>query len=185
MATMRDLTERAVNFDYGYNMKCGDCGCITSMTSEIYYREENSARINCANCPAVIHHGPNVTALRDERDPVLDDAAAVNAAWYHTTVHPGWPSCGGPRWPADLKVPGSSPDAAAHVLDRHENQALHLGTYEAAMLSTPALPASQPDSRRSWRAGPWLAMFPGWVRRGDDGPACRGLCARRRRPCRG
>lgn len=125
MVTMRDLTERTVNFNYGYNMKCGDCGCITSMTSETY----------CANCPAVIHHGPNVTALRDERDPVLNDAAAVNAAWYHTTVHPGWPSCGGPRWPADLKVPGSSPDTAAHVLDRHENQALHLGTYEAAVES--------------------------------------------------
>ena len=47
---MRDLVERPVTFDYGYNMSCARCSGITALTSTEYHQELNCARVPCAHC---------------------------------------------------------------------------------------------------------------------------------------
>lgn len=134
---MRDLIERPVNFRYGYNVTCGHCGGVTPLTADTYHRERDSARIKCAHCPHNIHYGPYVMTLREVHDPVLDDEEALSVAWYHTSTHAGWPPHGRPLTPQEVGflsrvVPD---DVAESVRERHENQSLHLGTYEAAIES--------------------------------------------------
>ena len=137
MNPMRNLIERTVNFDYGYNMTCGNCGDVTPLTSTDYYQEPNDAHVRCVHCGGDIHFGPAVMALRNADDPVLCDQQARNVAWYQTSTDPGWPGSDHPMPPAAIQLvtrtmPG---DAAQRVRDRYETQALHLGTYEAAIES--------------------------------------------------
>ncbi len=135
--TVRDLIERPVNFRYGYNMTCEHCGGITPLTADTYHRERHHAHIKCAQCPADIHYGPYAMTLRDADDPVLNDEAAIRAAWYHTSTVPGWPPRGRPLTPeqAGFLSRVTSDDVADSIRQSHEHQALHLGTYEAAIES--------------------------------------------------
>jgi hypothetical protein len=89
---VRDLVERPVSFEYGYNVICPDCPGLTTLTSAEYYQEWNDAQVACAHCGAYIHFGPAVLTLRDAEDPVLDDERACGLAWYHTSTDAGWPS---------------------------------------------------------------------------------------------
>jgi hypothetical protein len=135
MSTVRDLIERPVSFRYGYNMQCEHCGHLTPLSASTYYREQShSARIKCLHCLGDIHYGPYALALRDAEDPALDDQAARGTAWYHTSTFPGWPPSGRPVTPAEAAFLSQvTPDSvAAHVRERYENQALHVGTYDAA-----------------------------------------------------
>lgn len=138
MSTMRDLIERPVSFRYGYNMQCEHCGRLTPLSASTYYREQShSARVKCLHCPGDIHYGPYALALRDAGDPALDDQVARDAAWYHTSTFPRWPPSGRPMTSAEVAflsqvTPGR---VAEQVRERHETQALHLGTYEAAIES--------------------------------------------------
>jgi len=138
MSTMRDLIERPVSFRYGYNMKCEHCGGVTPLSASTYYREQShSAHIKCAHCPCDIHYGPLAMALRDAGDPVLDDQVAVGVAWYHTSTDSCWPTRSRKMAPAEIAFLRHMvlDDAAERVRERHENQALHLGTYQAAVES--------------------------------------------------
>jgi hypothetical protein len=137
MSTVRDLIERSVSFRYGYNMTCEHCDGITPLTADTYHRERHHARIKCAHCPADIHYGPYAMTLRDADDPVLNDETALRAAWYHTSTAPGWPTRNRPLTPeqAEFISRVTSDDVADSIRQRHENQALHLGTYEAAIES--------------------------------------------------
>lgn len=138
MSTMRYLIERPVSFRYGYNMQCEHCGRLTPLSASTYYREQcHSARIKCLHCPGDIHYGPSAVALRDARDPALDDQAALDTAWYHTSTFSCWPPSGRPMTPAEAAfLHRGTPDYVADLArERHENQALHLGTYEAAIES--------------------------------------------------
>jgi hypothetical protein len=138
MSTMRDLIERPVSFRYRYNMKCEHCSGITPLSASTYYREQcHSARMKCAHCPYDIHYGPLAMALRDTADPVLDDQLALCTAWYHTSTDSCWPARGRKMAAAEIAFLRRTvlDHAAEHVRDRHENQALHLGTYEAAIES--------------------------------------------------
>jgi hypothetical protein len=137
MNAVRDLIEREVCFNYGYNMTCANCGGITTLTSTDYYLEPNNAHVRCVHCEGDIHFGPAVMALRNPDDPVLRDQQARSVAWYHTSTDPGWPG-------SDHLMPTSAiriitrtmPDEAVQrVRDRYETQALHLGTYETAIES--------------------------------------------------
>lgn len=134
MSTVRDLIERSVSFRYGYNMTCEHCDGITPLTADTYHRERHHARIKCARCPADIHYGPCALTLRDADDPVLNDETALRAAWYHTSTAPGWPPRDRRLTPeqAEFISRVTSDDVADSIRQRHENQALHLGTYEAA-----------------------------------------------------
>ena len=90
--------------------------------------------------------------LRDADDPVLNDEMALRVAWYHTSTDPELAS---PRPPADA---GGRPNSSARVIpddvadgvrERHENQALHLGTYEAAIESMLRKMRDEDDGRRA------------------------------------
>ena len=61
---------------------------------------------------------------------------ALRAAWYQR-VRSGWPTRERPLTPeqAEFISRVTSDDVADSVRQRHENQALHLGTYEAAIES--------------------------------------------------
>lgn len=137
ISTVRDLIERPVNFRYGYNMTCEHCGGITPLMADTYHRERHHAHIRCAHCPADIHYGPYAMTLRDADDPVLNDEAVIRAAWYHTSTVPGWPPRGRPLTPeqAGFLSRVTSDDVADSIRQRHEYQAVHLGTYEAAIES--------------------------------------------------
>ena len=139
MRAVRDLVEWPVSFRYGYNMKCERCGGVTPLAASTYYREErHSARVKCAHCPADIHFGPYAMALRSPLDPVLDDQVALSTAWYHTTTDPSWPSRGQALTPgaaANLSQWAEDDAGFERAREHWENQALHLGTYEAAIES--------------------------------------------------
>lgn len=138
MSTMRDLIERPVSFRYGYRVKCEHCGSVTPLSASTYYREQrHSACIKCSHCQGDIYYGPYAMALRDAGDQALDDQVAPGTAWYHTSTVPCWPPSGRPMTPAEVAFlrRGTSDGVAERVRERHENQALHLGTYEAAIES--------------------------------------------------
>ena len=137
MSAVIDLVERPVSFRYGYNMTCEHCGGVTPLTADTYYRESHHAHISCAHCAGDIHFGPYVMALRDANDPVLNDEVALRVAWYHTSTVPDWPARGRALTREEVTfVRHVFPDDMADgVRERHESQALHLGTYEAAIES--------------------------------------------------
>jgi hypothetical protein len=135
MKAVHDLIERPVSFDYGYKMTCANCGGIIALTSTDYHRECNGAHVRCVNCEGDIHFGPAVMALRDADDPVLDNQIARSVAWYHTTTDPNWLDSGRPMPPSAVELLARvMPDDEVHrARDHYETQALHLGTYEAAI----------------------------------------------------
>jgi hypothetical protein len=148
MGAVRDLVERPVTFEYEYNMSCPDCRGITTLTSAEYYSEPNEAHVDCEHCGGDIHFGPAVMALRDANDPVLDDQWACRAAWYHTSTDPDWPSDAHPMPQAavDLLAAVMPAEEVRRARHTHETQALHLGTYEAAIESMLRRMRDQDDS---------------------------------------
>jgi hypothetical protein len=134
---MRDLIERPVNFEHGYRMRCAHCPATTSLTSTEYYHEPNNAHAACSGCAAEIHFGPAVMTLRNPEEPVLDDRYLINVAWYHTSTFPDWPLGSRAMPTAATESPRHlMPEASAQrIRARHENQALHVGSYEAAIES--------------------------------------------------
>lgn len=134
---MRDLVERPVTFEYGYIMTCPNCPSFTFLTSEDYHRGDDGAHVPCAHCGADIHFGRAVMTLRDVNDPALDDSRLADFAWYHTSPHANWPTSS-TTLPADIieSWTGLMPaDSVEQERLRYEDQALHLGTYEAAVES--------------------------------------------------
>ncbi|MFI5590034.1 hypothetical protein ACIA5G_33655 [Amycolatopsis sp. NPDC051758] len=167
---MRDLVERPVSFEHGYNMRCAHCPATTPLTSAEYYRQADGAHVACAGCAAQIHFGLAAMTLRDPEDPVLDDRYLLDAAWYHTSTFPDWPH--GSRAMPDATVESLRrlmPEVSAHrVRALHENQALHLGSYEAAIESMLRRMSSQDDGGtpfylyRIALRHEGLAIEPGW-----------------------
>lgn len=135
--TVRDLVERPVTFNYAYSMSCPHCRDTTTVTAAEYYSERNEAHVPCRDCGGDIHFGPAVMALRDPGDSALEDEWVWRVAWYHTSTDPGWPPHVHPlpAAAADLLARTLSAEDARRARHTYENQALHLGTYEAAIES--------------------------------------------------
>ncbi len=133
------LLERPVSFDYGYQMRCSTCRGLTALTSATYESEPNGAHVACDCCGSDIHFGPAVLGLRDDNDPVLCDLRVADFTWYHTSTDPGWPRHE-PQAVSDTTTDlllrtliTSGEIESAHR--RLTTQALHVGTYEAAVES--------------------------------------------------
>lgn len=135
IGSVLDLIDRPVTFDYGYNMKCPDCPGTTFLSADVYHSEPDEAHVPCAHCGGSIHYGPAVMALRNPADPALDDQALCSFAWFHVSTIPDWPRDAHPLPPSTLEfLAGTLPPEALTAARRiHENQVLHLGTYEAAI----------------------------------------------------
>jgi hypothetical protein len=134
---MQELVERHVTFNYNYTMSCSDCSGVTFLTADEYHSEPNGAHVSCVHCGGDIHFGPAVMALRDPADLMLDDQWVPRVAWYHTSPISNWPQ--NAHWMPSPEVEflqdKMSADAIHEVRYVRENQALHLGTYEAAVES--------------------------------------------------
>ncbi|MGX5654360.1 hypothetical protein ACWKWC_06255 [Geodermatophilus nigrescens] len=134
---MEGLLERTVSFAYDYKVMCRSCTGTSPLASSDYYQEINEAHIDCAHCGGDIHFGPAVFTLRDAEDPALDDRWLGSAAWYHTSTDGEWPN-GTRTMPTEPDSPIArllSPAGLQRARERYETQALHLGTYEAAIES--------------------------------------------------
>lgn len=128
-----ELDEREVDFAYDFPMKCPGCGGRTPVTAADYALQIDECHTHCAACGHNIHFGPVTAAIRDPHDPVLEDSCAVRSAWYHTSTEPDWPATS--RQAPDLGPLARHLSAAQLKLTsaRHVGQALHVGTYEAAI----------------------------------------------------
>lgn len=131
----RKLIERYDGFAYDYRMRC-DCGQAVVVTAETYFREQfNGARVACDHCGGTVHFGPAVALIRDDNDPALDNSAINSLAWYHTSTWADWPA---PSYAAQAATRarqaaerfGLDPTG---LVERMSTQALHVGTYEAAI----------------------------------------------------
>ena len=130
------LDERPITFDYDYRMHCG-CGGISPLTAlDFYTGYSRTAHMPCSHCNGFIHFGPAVAAIRNPNDPALDTSRLNMYAWYHTSTSSDWPSTAYAVTEAARlrtvqdRLSGLSFD---DVLQHFVGQALHLGTYEAAI----------------------------------------------------
>lgn len=129
------LIERHDGFAYDYRMRC-QCGGVVAVTADTYFRESSvEALVPCTRCGEDVHFGPAVAALRDELDPALIDQNVNRFAWYHTSTWRDWPSSD------HAEVAASTARITARqfhldeegIVTRATTQALHVGTYEAAI----------------------------------------------------
>ena len=134
-ARPNELTEREDGFNYGFRMKC-DCGELSDLSAEDYLeRESLDARMSCSHCGASIHYGPAAAGIRDEDDPVLDNATVARFAWYHSTTSPDWPS---DEYASQVAAQLQNAERRlgfqfGNYIERKTTKALHVGTYEAAV----------------------------------------------------
>jgi len=131
---MRHLFERTDGFDYVLRMNC-DCGTVTPLSQDAYVRGEERSRMPCPSCGGEIHYGPAVAAIRDPKDPVLDNGRLTTFSWYHTSSQLDWPS---PAFTERLEreIPQTDrtlgPSRESFIASQ-ASKALHVGTYEAAI----------------------------------------------------
>jgi hypothetical protein len=163
------LIERRVDFAYGYRMRCESCRASSWLTAEDY-ADSPEAMMTCSSCGEEFNFGPAVVDLRDAEDPALDDTHLPQLAWYHTTTDPGWPLPSKPLTADELKALrkwGWPEERLDSYRRRHESQALHLGTYEAAIESMLRRMRNQGDRNSQFylhrvRLREGLAVEPGW-----------------------
>ena len=131
------LTERRVDFGYDFWMRCEDCGASSRLTAQ-QYADSSDSMMTCTGCGQEFNFGPAVIDLRDAGDRALDDGHLSRIAWYHTTTDLGWPLPSKPLSSDDVKALGRwnwPKERLEAYRERHENRALYLGTYEAAIES--------------------------------------------------
>lgn len=132
------LIERPIDFAHGYRMRCEHCSASNWLTAKDYAARPE-AIMTCSGCKEDFNFGPAVIDLRSPTDAALDDSQLPQLAWYHTTKDSEWPQIKKP--PQDDLVNHLRDRArwSEEKIDAHrqidENQALHLGTYEAAIES--------------------------------------------------
>lgn len=170
ISSMLDLIDRPVTFDYGYNMLCPDCPGITFLAADVYHSEPDEAHVPCAHRGSNIHFGPAAMAPRNHRDPALDHQSLYSFAWFQVSAIPDWPRDAHPLPPSAVEFLTGTLSPAALLAARriHENQALHLGAYEAAIETMLRRMAHQDDGGTLfylYRVGlhpSGLTIEPGW-----------------------
>jgi hypothetical protein len=130
------LVERSANFAKGFRMRCVHCEAKNWLTPEDYAGNAD-AMMTCDACNRDFNFGPAVIALTELEDPALDDSLLPQLAWYHTTTDSEWP-----RTKKLLDEPllnhltnrvHLTEEEIARYRVTHEDMAIHLGTYEAAV----------------------------------------------------
>jgi hypothetical protein len=166
---MSFLQERHGGFSYGYRMRC-DCGDTSHLSAADYYTQSQvDALMPCDHCDRIIHFGPAVAGLRDEHDPALDNARIGELAWYHTSASRDWPAAdyAGQQKARLLAVADRFHYDVREVFERQTEQALHVGTYEAAIENMLRRIRDQDDAAtRIYLHRIWPAVDPGRVNDG-------------------
>jgi hypothetical protein len=163
------LIERRVDFANGYRMRYESCRASSWLAAEDY-ADSPEAMMTCSNCGEAFNFGPAVVDLRDAEDAALDDNRLPQLAWYHTTTEPGWPLPSKPITADELEAlrkRGWPEERLDSYRRRHESQALHLGTYEAAIEPMLRRMRNQGDRNTQFylhrvRLREALAIEPGW-----------------------
>ena len=127
-----DLIERRDGFNYDFRMRC-ECGGSSFLSARDYAAEINQAHMVCEVCGADIHFGRAVIAIRAEQDVALDNALAPRLAWYHSSTWPDWPSTDFAKQAEAERRATRRRWSLGHGSDPVPANALHLGTYEAAV----------------------------------------------------
>lgn len=130
------MIERPVSFDRFFRMRCEECSSSSHLTPENYVGT-TEAMMTCTNCGANFNFGPRVIQVATMEDPAMNTLLLPQLIWYHTTTDPKWPQTSKPVDEVEihhLRERVRMPDEEAKKYRRHhDNQALHLGTYEAAI----------------------------------------------------
>jgi|GEM_PF-1439057 len=163
------LIERRVDFANGYRMRCESCRASSWLTAEDYAGSPE-AMMTCSSCGGEFNFGPAVVDLRGAEDAALDDTRLPQLAWYHTTTDHGWPLPSKPLTAGKLEALrkwGWPEERLDSYRRRHESQALHLGTYEAAIESMLRRMRNQGDRNSQFylhrvRLREGLAIEPAW-----------------------
>jgi hypothetical protein len=127
--------ERPIDFRRERHMRCGSCGYEFVADLDWIDRWEQSGE-SCSGCGVTceVEQAPRVTA--DPDDLALRDEKVAQLFWYHTSVHPDWPAedfdPAGDFTPATRLRMGGDARVAAWAARQRRN-ALHIGTYEAAV----------------------------------------------------
>ena len=127
--------ERPIDFNYGYRMLCERCAVSNWLTADAYATLNLSGESICRSCNEKNSVGPKFIDLRDQGDEAVDKTKLHDLFWYHTTPERDWPSATY-RWPEDERKSyqdTSSPEQFEQIDRFKGDQALHLGTYEAAI----------------------------------------------------
>ena len=163
------MIDRRVDFAYGYRMRCESCHSSSWLTAEDHAGSPEAV-MRCSACGEEFNFGRAVIDLRDPDDAALDDCLLPQLAWYHTTTDPDWPRSSkllADGELAELRKDGLSEGRRMTYGRRQENQALHLGTYEAAIESMLRRMRNQSDRDSTFylhriRIRDGLAIEPGW-----------------------
>lgn len=127
--------ERPVDFSRDRDMLCANCTRQFRVSLDWISRWEQG-HDECPGCGLTCEHedAPKVTV--DSDDPALDASRVPDLFWYHSSTHSDWP-------PVDLDpASGLDPETVARMggaqrvaawAERQRLQALHVGTYEAAI----------------------------------------------------
>ncbi|MDN5547383.1 MAG: hypothetical protein L0H03_19170, partial [Rhodococcus sp. (in: high G+C Gram-positive bacteria)] len=127
--------ERPIDFSRERHMLCDGCGHRFVVNLDWIDRWEQS-REKCPGCGLTCEHeyAPRVTV--DAGDLALDDARVAQFSWYHTSTQPDWPTRdfdpAAELTQQTRMMMGGDERVAAWTARQHAN-ALHVGTYEAAV----------------------------------------------------
>jgi hypothetical protein len=132
------LIEHRTGSATGLHMRCRHCGFSNELSARDY-AESTDATIRCTNCGENFEFGTNAFDLSSANEHLLDDATLPRYAWYHTSTRSEWPPLSKPMDEERIRElrqrPGWTEAMVAERRRRLENQALHLGSYEAAIES--------------------------------------------------
>ncbi|WP_133247105.1 hypothetical protein [Pseudarthrobacter sp. AG30] len=162
------LIERRVDFTHGYRMRCENCGAGNWLSADEYAGSPDAMMV-CSECKEDFQFGRRVIELRDPDDAALGDSVLPQLAWYHTTTHPEWPPASKPLSDQEIRHyrAGLPPEEFERRRQVDENQALHIGTYEAALESMLRRMTEQDDRQSAFylhrvRLGHGLQIEPGY-----------------------
>lgn len=164
------LVERTVDFAHGYRIKCDECLARNWLTAEQYVASPEAVT-TCSTCHKQVNFGPAVIDLRDPFDVALSDSELSGLAWYHTTDEPDWPAVQKPLEESLVEHLKKQAYQSDEELERyrliHEHQALHIGTYEAALESMLRRMSQQGAQHQKFflyrvRLRQGLKIEPGW-----------------------
>ncbi|MBB5511853.1 hypothetical protein HD598_000540 [Neomicrococcus aestuarii] len=134
------LIERKIDFNYNYWFKCEKCRKRNCLLAAEYHNQTTTDSPKCKYCQNDLNANRSDIRLRDEDDPALTDSQVLDSIWYHTSTESEWPKSEyslPPEEGAHIRERAfkNEPEKTSKYIDFHENQALHIGTYEAALES--------------------------------------------------
>lgn len=126
--------ERKIDFNHGFHLVCRQCSFSNWLTAEEYAVALGKTS-DCQQCRRQYDVAPEFANHRDPHDEVIASTQLHDFYWYHSTLETNWPSADY-KWAAAERANYAatmSPEELNNKQSFMEDQAFHLGTYEAAV----------------------------------------------------